>query len=109
MMRTMRKSSTSNEYKVITSALRQMRKEAGLTQRQLAEKLNRPQSMIWRMETGERRIDLLEFLWICDVLGFDAPIAYARLCQQIRKMSVIYPASETPSTLKRVAEPKQGK
>ncbi len=42
----MRKSITSDEYAAITDGLRQMRQEAALTQPQLAERLNRPSSLL---------------------------------------------------------------
>jgi transcriptional regulator with XRE-family HTH domain len=40
--------------------LRQARKDAGLTQVQVAKLLNRPQHFISRCEGGERRLDLIE-------------------------------------------------
>ena len=43
------------------SMLRQWRKEAGLTQRDLAATLGKPPSYIHKIEVGDRRIDPLEF------------------------------------------------
>lgn len=37
------------------------RKDAGLTQQALADRLRRPQSYIAKIENGERRIDVVEF------------------------------------------------
>jgi len=45
--------------------LRDLRKEAGLTQVQLALKLKRPQTYVSKYELGERRLDLLEIYDIC--------------------------------------------
>ena len=42
-----------------------LREEAGLTQRQLAKRLNREHSLISRLEQGERRLDLVELFWLC--------------------------------------------
>ena len=39
-----------------------MREVAGLTQRQLADRLGREPSFIWRIEHGERRLDVVEFI-----------------------------------------------
>ena len=39
-----------------------MRKAAGLTQRQLATKMGREQSFVTRIEHGERRLDVVEFV-----------------------------------------------
>jgi transcriptional regulator with XRE-family HTH domain len=36
------------------------RREAGLTQRDLAARLKRPQSYVWKIENGERGIDPVE-------------------------------------------------
>lgn len=49
-----------------------MRQAAGLTQRELAKALGREHSLIARIELGERRIDLIEFYWICKACG-DSP------------------------------------
>jgi len=47
------------------------RKKAGLTQAQLASRLKRPQSFVAKYEGGERRIDVVEFISICQQLGDD--------------------------------------
>ena len=43
-------------------ALRQSRETAGLTTRQLAERLHQYQSYVSKIETGERRMDPVEFV-----------------------------------------------
>jgi transcriptional regulator with XRE-family HTH domain len=45
------------------------RKAAGLTQRELADRLHKPQSFVAKYEGGERRIDVVEFLVICQAIG----------------------------------------
>lgn len=47
------------------------RKEAGLTQQELSERLGRPQSYVSKFERGERRLDVIEFLEIARSLGSD--------------------------------------
>jgi transcriptional regulator with XRE-family HTH domain len=49
-------------YKRLRAALREARKAAGLTQAQVGERLGRPQSYVNKYESGERRLDLIEFL-----------------------------------------------
>ena len=51
----------SRRYREFLARLRQAREDAGLTQVQAAAKLKKPQSFISRCETGERRVDVLEF------------------------------------------------
>jgi transcriptional regulator with XRE-family HTH domain len=48
-----------------------MRKAAGLTQRELAKRLGTVQTIVVRVEQGERRLDLIEFYWFCKALGID--------------------------------------
>ena len=48
-----------------------LRQEKGITQTQLAEKLKRPQSFVSKYESGERRLDLIEFLEIAKALQID--------------------------------------
>jgi transcriptional regulator with XRE-family HTH domain len=53
------------------------RKAAGLTQQALAKRLKRHQSFVAKYETGERRLDVIEFLIIARALGAD-PIRILR-------------------------------
>lgn len=48
-----------------------MRKAAGLTQRELAKRLGTVQTVVVRVEQGERRLDLIEFYWFCRALEAD--------------------------------------
>lgn len=65
----MEKSTFSPLYEVIKAKLVALRKAAGLTQRQLARKLRREPSFVARIEQGERRLDLLEYYWLCRACG----------------------------------------
>ncbi len=76
----MKKSTHTKEYEAVLNKLVEMRKEAGLTQRQLAEKLQREHSFVWRIEKGERRLDVVEFFWVCNALGYDTAEVYSELC-----------------------------
>ena len=49
----------------LAAALRELRLDAGLTQRQLAQLLGREQNYIARLEQGQRRIDLVELIQFC--------------------------------------------
>ena len=46
-----------------------VRHEQGLTQRQLAQRLNKPPSFVAKIEQGERRVDLVEFIAIARALS----------------------------------------
>lgn len=68
----MPKSAFSLVYERFRQMLIQARKEAGLTQRELADRLGRPQSYVSKYENAERRLDLIEFIQIAEALGIDA-------------------------------------
>ena len=42
-----------------------------MTQAFVADRLGKPQSFVSKYETGERRVDVVEFLRLADVIGFD--------------------------------------
>ncbi len=51
---------------------------AGLTQADVAKKLRRYQSFVATVESGQRRIDVVEFLDFADAIGFDPRDAIKR-------------------------------
>jgi transcriptional regulator with XRE-family HTH domain len=63
------KSIYSDEYERLTLVLREMRKEAGLTQVEVADLLSVPQSFISKYEAGQRRLDLIEVSRVALALG----------------------------------------
>lgn len=52
-------------------ALVDARIRAGLSQQELAAKLKRHQSFVARLESGERRIDVVEFTVLARIIGFE--------------------------------------
>ena len=62
-----------NHYKVqqklLQELLQQMRRNAGISQTDLANRLGKPQSYVSKYESGERRLDLIELRHICKTLG----------------------------------------
>ena len=56
----MSKSVYTQEYKQIIERLKKARIEAGLAQQAVAGKLDKPQSYISKIESGERRLDVAE-------------------------------------------------
>ncbi|MEM8556718.1 MAG: helix-turn-helix transcriptional regulator [Bacteroidota bacterium] len=49
----------------------ELRRERGLTQTDLAQRLGRPQSFVSKYERAERRLDVIEFLQITEALEAD--------------------------------------
>lgn len=67
----MRKAVTSKKHKYLVKRLAREREKAGLLQVDLAKKLECFQSRIARLESGDRRIDVIEYLEIAKAIGFD--------------------------------------
>lgn len=65
------KSITNDDYHAMIDILVFNRQKANITQQQLAKQLDMAQSMISRIERKERRVDMVEFIYICDELGVD--------------------------------------
>jgi HTH-type transcriptional regulator/antitoxin HipB len=61
----------SSRQKKLIALIIAERKAAGLTQAEVAKKLRRYQSIIANIESGQRRIDIVEFLDIAEAIGFD--------------------------------------
>jgi hypothetical protein len=77
--REMAKAQHTSAYRAVPAVLRQLRAEAGLTQRALAARMNRPQSWVYNCETANRRVDVTEFIAWCRACGADPLAAVAAL------------------------------
>lgn len=75
----MQKSLRTPRQLLLQSLLVEARKAKGLTQAELAEALNKPQSFVAKYENGERRIDVVEFVDITAVLGVSTADLLARI------------------------------
>jgi transcriptional regulator with XRE-family HTH domain len=64
----------SSKHDIFRKLLIEARKDTQLTQVQLSEKLNVPQSFVSKYERGERRLDFTEFIEIADLLTIDTSL-----------------------------------
>jgi DNA-binding XRE family transcriptional regulator len=69
----------SARHKALIELLIAKREAAGMTQAELAKKLGEYQSFVARLESGQRRVDVVEFLELADILEFDAAKALRSL------------------------------
>lgn len=58
-----------NAYKALAERLRVARESAGLTQVEVATRLNVPQSFVAKCESGERRVDVIELKILASLYG----------------------------------------
>ncbi|MGU3651856.1 helix-turn-helix domain-containing protein [Mycolicibacterium sp. A43C] len=75
----MEKSIYSAEYRQLCAVLRDLRREAGLTQAGVAERLSVPQSFVSKYESGERRLDVVELRYVARALSVTLETVIARL------------------------------
>ena len=71
-------------YEKVPAHLRELREAAGLTQRDLAKRLSKPQSWVARCETAARRVDVAEWVEWCFGCSTDPREALADLVQKRR-------------------------
>ena len=65
------KSLHSPQHEAFCDLLVAARRNAGLTQQDVAKRLKRPQSFVAKYEGGERRLDVLEFIDIARAVETD--------------------------------------
>jgi transcriptional regulator with XRE-family HTH domain len=69
----------SPENERLRSILIAAREKAGLTQAEVAAKLGRPQSFVSKYESGERHLNVMAFVQVCEALGVDPKSIVGRL------------------------------
>jgi len=67
----MRNEIYSEEHIRLRSVLKRERKLAGLRQIEIAKKTNRSQAYISKFENGDLRLDVVDFVRICEAIGCD--------------------------------------
>ena len=80
----MAKSQFALIYRNVPILLRQLRESAGLTQRELARKINKSQPWVFKSESAARRIDISEFLEWCLGCEVDPQEAFRLLIRMRR-------------------------
>lgn len=80
----MEKTIYTREYRVVLRLLREARRASGLTQVDLANKLAITQSLLSKMERGDRRIDVVELRALCTAIGLDLVDFVRRLERELR-------------------------
>ena len=79
----MRKTIHTPEYAIVRDILRAARREVGLSQRDIAARLKVPPSWIAKVEMGERRVDVIEFVRILHACNANVSAALAQVAQAV--------------------------
>lgn len=88
----MAKSLRTPEHLALMQVLIEIRKEAGITQQELADILDRPQSYVAKVETGERRLDVVEMIAWAGGIGLSPADLMTKVVRAI-------PAPKAPDTV----------
>jgi len=68
-------------HKTLIKLFKTERQRAGIRQAVLAKQMKKQQNWISRLEKGDRRIDVCQFLQLADLIGFDAVDALRTIAQ----------------------------
>lgn len=79
------KSIYTDEYALVLRLLIAARKESGVTQVELAERLGQTQSFVSKVERGDRRLDIVQLRTILLEFGVSLPGFVEQLETEIRK------------------------
>lgn len=81
----MKSSPYSPHYEKLQAWLKEQRRKSGYSQREASEILNRHHSIVGKIEQCRKKIELLEFVKYCEVLGADPQEGLALLIQSLRE------------------------
>jgi HTH-type transcriptional regulator/antitoxin HipB len=73
----------SARHLLLVELVASARKRAGLSQAQVARALGRHQPFIATLESGQRRIDVVELIELAEAIGFDP----ARVLKKVQKVT----------------------
>ena len=80
-----KKSVYTHDYRVFLRLLRKLRIDAGMSQEEIAAKIERTQSFIGKCERGERRLDIIELQAFCNAIGITLS-DFTRQLEKAQKM-----------------------
>jgi transcriptional regulator with XRE-family HTH domain len=66
-------------YRGLRKILRDLRENVALTQRELGRRMKKPQSWIYNCESGNRRMDITEFIAWCRACEIEPTKAFQQL------------------------------
>ena len=85
----MPKTTFTDAYKEMLDLLIAARRQAGVTQVELSERLGKPQSWVSNVERGHRRVDVIEFCAIARAVGANPQTVFGLLIERLPDKLVI--------------------
>lgn len=70
-------------YKIVGACLAAARRQANITQQELAARLGKPQSFVSEYERGQRWVDVVELVVISRALGVDSLSLLAEIARSV--------------------------
>lgn len=74
----------TREYRILLRMLKSKRQQKRISQEEMAKKLGVPQSFISKIESGERRIDVMELFRYCEGIGIDVIQFIKELSKEVK-------------------------
>lgn len=71
-----------SQYERLRAALTEARQQSELTQSAVASRLRKPQSFVSKYESGERRLDVIEFVAVCRALAVDPVLLLKKVIRE---------------------------
>ena len=78
----MARSTHHPDYQTLLILLHDLRERANVSQVALAQSLGNTQTFISKIERGERRLDVIEFVELCEALEVDPIVAFQDYMQR---------------------------
>ena len=79
------KSIYTSEHKRLCTWLTTKKEERAISIRQLAQRLDWSHAIVGKVFTGDRRLDVIEYLWMCQALDADAHEGLERITTTAQK------------------------
>ncbi|MDE2422290.1 MAG: helix-turn-helix transcriptional regulator [Gammaproteobacteria bacterium] len=83
----MTKTIHSDEMFALRCWLKAKREERGLSMRALGERFDKPHTFIQNVENGDRRLDVVEYVWYCHELQIEPQEGLALIEQSMIKQT----------------------
>ena len=81
----MKKTIHSTRSGILSTRFKNLRIQAKLTQRELAQRLDVPYGTVSRIELGDRRVDIIEYLDILKTLNIEPQKEFSQLIELFNK------------------------